>query len=120
MQQSTAVGHRHGGDRARHVLGAQRGAFERVDRDVDLRAGVHADLLADEEHRRLVAFALADDDGALDRELVELAPHRVHRGLVGRLLVAVPAQTRRRHRRPLRHTHDLQRENALEQCLRRD
>ena len=33
MQQRAAIGHRHGRDRARHVLGTQRGAFERVDGD---------------------------------------------------------------------------------------
>jgi hypothetical protein len=42
------------------------GALQRVDRDVDrLDVGlglVAADLLADEQHRRLVALALADDD----------------------------------------------------------
>ena len=38
VEQRAAFGHRHGGDRARHVLGAERGAFERIDRDVDLRA----------------------------------------------------------------------------------
>ena len=38
VQQRAALGHGHGGDRARHVLGAQRRAFERIDRDVDLRA----------------------------------------------------------------------------------
>ena len=113
MQQRAAVGHRHGGDRARHVLGAQRGAFERIDRDIDLRAGVVADFLADEQHRRLVALALADHDGAVDRQLVEFAPHGIDRGLIGRLFVAVPAQTRRRYRGPLRHAHDLERQDAL-------
>ena len=120
MQQRAAIGHRHGRDRARHVLGAQRGAFERIDGDIDLRAGVHADLLADEQHRRLVALALADHDGAFDRQLVELAAHRVDRGLVGLFLLAVAAQPCRRHRRALRHPHDLERQNALEQQLRRN
>ncbi len=120
MQQRAAIGHRHGRDRARHVLGAQRGAFERVDGDIDLRTGIDADLLADEQHRRLVALALADHDGALDRQLVELAPHGVDRGLVGRLLVAMAAQPRRRHRRALGHAHDLEREDALQHQLRRN
>src|SRR5216684_4571936 len=64
VQQRAAIGHRHGRDRARHVLGAQRGALERIDGDIDLRPGIEPDLLADEQHRRFVAFALADDDGA--------------------------------------------------------
>jgi hypothetical protein len=115
MQQCAAIGHRHGRDRARHVLGAERGAFERIDGDIDLRAGIDADLLADIQHRRLIAFALADHDGAFDRQLVELAAHRVDRSLVGRLLVAMAAQPRRGHRRTFRHPHDLQRQDALQQ-----
>ena len=74
--------------RVRHVLGGQRGALERVERDVDAGAVAGADLLADVEHRRLVALALADDHDALDVEQVELAAHGVHRRLVGGLLVA--------------------------------
>ena len=42
------------------------------------------------------------------------------RGLVSSLLVAVPAQPRRRHRGALGHTHDFQRENALQHQLRRN
>ena len=38
MQQRAVLGHGHGGDGARHVLGAQRRAFERIDGDVDLGA----------------------------------------------------------------------------------
>ena len=48
-----------------------------------------ADLLADEQHRRLVALALADDDGAVDRHRVHLAPHRLDRHLVGLVPVAL-------------------------------
>ena len=33
----------------------------------------HADLLADVQHRRFVTLALADDDGAVDRDRVHLA-----------------------------------------------
>jgi hypothetical protein len=49
-----------------------------------------ADLLADVEHRRLVALALADHHGALDVEQVELGAHGVHRRLIRGLLVAAP------------------------------
>ncbi len=115
MQKRSCIRHRHGRDRARHVLGAQRGALERIDGYIDLRAGIDADLLADIQHRRLVALALADHDGAFDGQFVELAPHRVDRGLVGRLLVAMAAQPRRRHRRAFRHPHDLERQDALQQ-----
>ena len=73
-----------------------------------------ADLLADEQHRRFVDLALADHDGAVDRQLVEFAPHGVDGGLVGGLFLAAPAQPRRRDRGALGHAHDLDRENALE------
>ena len=120
IEQRAAFRHRHRGDGARHVLGAQGRAFERIDGDVDLGSDLGADLLADEQHRRLVALALPDHHRAVDRQLVELAPHGVDGRLVGGLLVAAAAQPRRRHRRTLGHAHDLERENALEQQLRLD
>ena len=114
VQQRAALGHGHDGDGAGHVLGAERGAFERIDGDVDLGALLVADLLADEQHGRLVALALADAHHAVDRQLVELAAHGVDRGLVGGHLVAAAAQPRGGDRRPLRHAHDLDRQHALD------
>ena len=114
VEQRAGLGHGHHGDRARHVLGAERGALQRVDGDVDLGALAIADLLADEQHRRLVALALADHDGAVDGQLVELAAHGVDGGLVGGLLVAVAAQPGGGHRGALRDAHELHREDALD------
>jgi hypothetical protein len=51
-----------------------------------------ADLLADVQHRGLVALTLADDDDALDVEQVQLVAHGVDGGLVGGLFVAAPDQ----------------------------
>jgi hypothetical protein len=68
------------------------------------------DLLPDIQHRRFIALALADHSGAFDRQLVELAAHRVDRGLVGASSLLWP---RRRHRRALGHPHDLKCKNAL-------
>ena len=113
VQQRALVGHGERGDRAGHVLGAERGAFERIDRDVDLRAALAAHLLADEQHRRFVHLALADHNRAVDQQLAEFAPHRVDRGLIGFFLGAAPAQTRRRDRCPLGHPGEFDRENAL-------
>ena len=48
-----------------------------------------ADLLADVEHRRLVALAFADDDGAVDRHRVHLAAHRLDGHLVGAVAIAL-------------------------------
>ena len=117
IEQRAAFRHRHGGDRARHVLGAQRRALERIDGDVDLRAVAAADLLADEQHRRLVALALADHDRAVDRQPVQLAPHGVDRRLVGGLLVAAPAPLRGGDRGALGDAHDLEREDAVQRLL---
>ena len=82
-----------GEDRDRAGLAGRHevGPLERVHGDVDLldaRAVVAADLLADVEHRRLVALALADDDRAGDVGLVHRPAHRLGRRLVG--LVALP------------------------------
>ncbi len=117
VQQRAGVRHGERGDGARHVLGAQHGAFERIDRDIDLRPLLVADLLADEQHRRLVEFALPDHHGAVDRQLVELAPHGVDRGLIGGLVLAAPAQARGGDRGALGHAHDLDSENALQQVF---
>jgi hypothetical protein len=73
-----------------------------------------ADLLADIEHRRLVALALADDDGAVELELVEGTAHRLDRGLIGSAFVAAPDQPGSRHRRRLGHPHHLQHQQAIE------
>ena len=102
------------GDGARHVLGAQRRAFQRIDRDVDLEAALGADLFADEQHRRLVQLALADHDSTVDRQIVELAAHGVDGGLIGGLFFAAATQPRRIDRRALGDAHDFNRENALQ------
>ena len=93
VQQAAFIGCGQHGDGVGRTHGAQVRALERVDGDVHLVVGAavavalpgQPDLLADVEHRRLVALALADDDGAVDRHGVELAPH----GLDGRLVRAV-------------------------------
>ena len=119
-EQRAGLRHRHHGDRAGHVLGAEGGAFERIDRDIDLGAVLVADLLADEEHGRLVALALADHDGAVDRQLVELAAHGVDGGLVGGLLVAAAAQPGGGDRRALGYAHEFERQDAFDDLARLD
>ena len=117
VEQRAGLRHRHHGDRARHVLGAQRRAFQRIDGDVDLRTGGRAHALADEQHRRLVALALADHDRSVDGQAVEFAAHRIDGGLVGGLLVAPPAQARGRNRGALGDAHEFERQNALDDVL---
>jgi hypothetical protein len=72
------------------------------------------DLFPNEQHWRFIALAFADHHGALNRHLVEFAAHRVHRGLIGRFLIAVTAQPRRRHCGAFGHPHDLERQNTLQ------
>ena len=59
-----ALGDGDDGDRVRHPERREPRPLERVDGDVDLGPDAVADLLAVEEHRRLVLLALADDDDA--------------------------------------------------------
>ncbi len=67
------------------AVGDEVGALQRVHRDVDprdvvaVRAGP-PDPLADVQHRRLVALALADDDPAGEVDLVHRPAHRLGRG----------------------------------------
>ena len=101
MQQAAALRRGQHRDRVRRAGRAQVRAFERIDGDVhfveahrprtvDL-GGVHlADLLADEQHRRFVALAFADDDGAVDRHGVHHAAHRLDGDLVGLVPIALP------------------------------
>src|SRR5262249_31169868 len=60
VQQRTGIGHCDGRDRPWHVLGAERCPFQRINRNVDLRAMLGADFFTDEEHRGFVDLALAD------------------------------------------------------------
>ncbi len=73
-----------------------------------------AQLLADVEHRRLVALALADHDAARDLHLVEDAPHRLDRDAVGVLAVAAAHGVGRRDRRLLGDGDEVLLEQPLE------
>src|SRR6185295_6477547 len=114
VQQPTALGDRQHGQRVRHGFGANRGALERIDGNVDLWAVAKAHLLADVEHRALIHLALANDDPALDVNLAQLMAHGVDGSLVGSLLVAAPTQSRRGDGGGLRHTRDLKHQDAIE------
>ena len=81
------------------------------------RAAV-ADLLAVEEHRRLVLLALADHDDAVHRDRVEHEAHRVDGGAVGGDLVAAADPAGGGERRRLGDADQLQREVAVGLRLR--
>src|SRR6266478_5252666 len=106
------------GDHAERVGSAGRrdgGALERIESDVHLWiVGVApAHLLADVEHRRLVPLAFADHDRAADVERVERLAHRVHRRLIGALLVPPAHQAGRGHRRRLGEADGFQTDVAI-------
>ena len=72
-----------------------------------------ADLLANEQHRRLIHLAFADDDRPVDGKPAQFAAHGVHGCLIRFLLGAAAAQPRGGDRRALRHPHDFERQHAL-------
>ncbi len=114
MQEAAGLGHGDHRQGVVHGLGGERGAFQRIERDIDLVAFAGPHLLADIEHRRLVAFAFADHHGGIHVDGVEGVAHGIDRHLVGVFLAAAPAQGRRRHGRRLGDTGDLDGENSVE------
>ena len=91
----------------------ERGAVDRVDGDVAGRRRAVADVLAVEEHRRVVLLALADDDDAVEVDGAEELAHRVDRGAVGGVLVAAADERNGADRRGLGRTHELHAEVAV-------
>jgi hypothetical protein len=118
MQQGSAVRDGDGGNGPRHVLGTQRGAFERIDSDIDPRPLSGSDSLADVKHRRLVPLAFSDDDGSVNRQPVELSAHRINSHLVCPDLIAAPAHACRAYGRTLGYPDDFDAQDTLEQQSR--
>ena len=108
VQEPAVLGERQHGERVSAAGGGDGGALERIEGDVDPGTLAGAHLLADEEHRRLVALALADHHGAVDVEAVERAAHGVDRRLVGGVLVTAAHPGDRGDRRGLGHAHRLE------------
>ena len=100
VEQAALFGGGQHGDGAGRAGGAQVGAFEGIDGDVDFGdlAAVGkfgADFLADVEHGRFIALAFADDDGAAHGDGVHGLAHGFGGDLVGERTVALSHGARR-------------------------
>src|SRR6478752_3863121 len=113
VEHGAPLGHREHRDRAGHALGHERGAVDGVDGDVAPRALTVADLLAVEQHGRLVLLALADHDDAPHGDAADELAHRVDRGPVAAVLVAAAHPPACRHRGGLGDPHQLHGEVAV-------
>ena len=105
--------HRDHGQRILAALGGDRRPFQRVEGDIELRTLPGADLLADEQHGRLVPLALADHHRAVDVEAVQGPSHGLDRGLIGRPFVTPADQAGSRQGRRFGHPHRLQPQVAV-------
>jgi hypothetical protein len=101
--------------RIRRAGRAEIRALQRIDRDIHLRQTRVpfrrlADLLADEQHRRLVALAFADDDRSVDRHFVERPSHGLDRRAVRRVPVPLAHRLRAGDAGLLDHAKQFERE----------
>ena len=104
--------HRH---RIWSSLCRDRGAFERVERDVDLGplARRIADLFTDIEHRCFVAFTLTDYDGAVHIKVVERSAHRFDGSSVRRLFITPADHAGSCHSRSFGHAYHFKDKDAV-------
>ena len=98
--------------------GAQVRAFQRIDRDIDFRnfravRELGADFLADVKHGRLVAFTLADHDGAAHRNAVHRLAHGLGGDLVAEFAFSLPHGAGRRDRCYFHHAQESRRQVAF-------
>src|SRR5699024_5768913 len=97
VEHRVTLGDREHGQRVGHTLGHQCRTVDRVDRHVTVRTVAVTDLLAVEQHGRLVLLALTDDDDALHRHGADELAHGVDGGAVAGLLLTVTDPTAGRH-----------------------
>ena len=110
IEHAAPVGHRDHRNRVAAPGCRERGTVNRVDRDISLRALARADDFAVKQHRRIVFFPLADDHQALEIHGGEEFPHRIDRGLIGRVFVASPNPGSGTNRRGLGGSNQLHRQ----------
>jgi hypothetical protein len=67
-----------------------------------------ANLFPDEKHGRFVTFTFTDDNPAGNRQITQLAPHRIDRRAVRLLFISPAPQARSGHSRRLCDPSDLE------------
>ena len=77
-----------------------------------------ADLLADIKHRRVVALALADHDGAVHGNRIHRLAHGLGRNLIAQMTIALTHGARRFDGRVLNHAQEFQCEIAFRCSVR--
>ena len=118
VQQAAALRRRQHSDRSRRARGAQIGAFQRIDRDIDLGnfgavGKLGANFLADVEHGRFVALALADHDRAAHGDGVHGPAHGLGGHLIAELALALSHGAGRGDGGHLYHAQESRRQVAL-------
>jgi hypothetical protein len=88
IEHGAPLGHRDDGQGTAAALGGEGGAVDGIHRDVGERRRAVPDLLAVEEHRRVVLLTLADDDDAVHGHAGQHGAHGLDRGGVGTDFVA--------------------------------
>ena len=124
VDQAALLGGCEHGDRPCLAEGNEVRPLKWIDRDIDLRGvtGVGvvalADLLPDEEHRRLVALALADHDPPGELDLVHRPAHGLDGRVVGLVLLAAAHEPGRCDRGGFSHPDHLESEQLLHRAFR--
>jgi hypothetical protein len=111
------LGQRHHRQRSGLAVGGEARPVDGIHGDVDLGFQPVADLLAEEEHRRLVLLALADHDGAAHVDRGQPGPHGVDRPLVGLFLHAPALERSRGEGGALGHAQQLEGEVPIHQLF---
>ena len=113
VEHGAPFGHRDHRECSVASLRGQRRPVDRIDGDVRERRRAVADLLAVEQHRRVVLLALADDDDPVHGHAGEHRPHRLDCGGVGSDLVASSHPTAGGHGGGLGRAHQVHGEVAI-------
>ena len=124
MQQPAALARREHRDRIGRARRAQICSLQRIDRNIHrrkirfrrVRGQPH--LLSDVQHRRFIAFAFADHDGAVHLQAVHRFAHRLHRHFIRLVTIAKTHRARCCNCRVFYHSQEFQAQLSFHRSLR--